>query len=132
MLQLFAHLIGDYFLQSDWMALNKQRNDLTGWVSVTLHAILYTVPFLMITQNIVALFIIGITHLIIDHFRVAAIVGWLKQFLSPISSWHSWEDCKETGFHKDRPVFIRVWLMIIIDNSIHLMINSAVLHYLGN
>lgn len=29
---LLGHLVGDYLVQNDWMALNKSKNNLTGWL----------------------------------------------------------------------------------------------------
>lgn len=38
-----GHMVGDYILQNDWMARNKVRWDLVGWLSCTVHCIIYTV-----------------------------------------------------------------------------------------
>jgi hypothetical protein len=133
--QLLAHLIGDYFLQSDWMANNKQRSDLTGWVSVTIHAVTYTLPFLLLTQSWLALTTICVTHLLIDHYKLAAPVCWAKNFFAP-RSWlvqhhnNSWKQCKATGSPPERPPFLSVWLLIIMDNTMHLIINGVAIHYL--
>jgi hypothetical protein len=125
--QLVAHLVGDYFLQSDWMALNKQRNDLTGWAAVTIHAITYTLPFLLLTQSVAALAIIAGSHLVIDHFKLAPYISYVKNFLAPPSWWFKWKDCKATGYNPERPAFISVWLSIIVDNTMHLLINGLAL-----
>jgi len=129
--QLVAHLVGDYILQSDWMASNKQRADTTGWIAVALHAFMYTLPFLFLTQSWEALALIGGTHLLIDHFKLAAIVGWVKNFMAPRSYWFSWDYCKGTGYASNKPPFLTVWLLIITDNTLHILINGASIHYLG-
>lgn len=41
---LFAHLVGDFFLQTDWMALNKSKK----WEALTLHALVYTLTILTV------------------------------------------------------------------------------------
>jgi hypothetical protein len=41
--QLLAHLIGDYVLQSDWMASNKRTDN----GAALAHAIGYSLPFLL-------------------------------------------------------------------------------------
>lgn len=115
--QVFAHLIGDYFLQTDWMALNKKHN----FFIALLHAIVYTIPFLLITQSILALLVICITHAIIDGTFI------INKF-NQIKNWY-WET--EYGYHKDRPSFIWVWLSIIQDNTLHLIINYYAIKYLG-
>ena len=33
---LLGHLVGDYLLQNNYMALNKGRNDLIGWFACLL------------------------------------------------------------------------------------------------
>jgi len=38
---LLGHLIGDYIFQTEWMAQNKTRNDLKGWVACIVHASVY-------------------------------------------------------------------------------------------
>ena len=64
--QLLIHLFSDYWLQNDWMALNKKKH---FWIAL-LHSITYTIPFLLLTHSILALFIICITHAIIDHTNI--------------------------------------------------------------
>lgn len=123
---LLAHLAGDYLLQSDWMAQEKTRRWLPAWA----HAIVYGLPFLIITQSPVALATIVITHAIIDHYRLARHVVWVKNFLAPRRYWHPWSECSGTGYHRDRPDWLAVWLMIIADNTLHLMINAAAVSWL--
>jgi len=118
MSQLIAHLIGDYVLQNHWMANNKTK----AWLPAILHVLLYGIPFLVLGANFWQWLIIVSTHLIIDHYRLAQYwvdfwgtgkPGWLsKQFGSPTP---------------DAPPFLSVWLLIIVDNTMHLTINYLVL-----
>jgi len=39
---LLGHLVGDYLLQNEWMALNKSKNTLVGWMAALLHCMIYT------------------------------------------------------------------------------------------
>jgi hypothetical protein len=123
--QLLAHLVGDYVLQSHWMATNKTKSVFPA----AIHAATYTAPFLFLTQNILTIFIICFTHFLIDHFRLARYVSYTKNFLAPneITDAMDWEDYKETGYHKDVPPWLSVWLMIITDNTMHLLINYLAL-----
>jgi hypothetical protein len=41
-----------------------------------------------------------------------------------------WGDCSATGYHKDVPAWMSVWLMIAADNGIHLAINYTALKFL--
>jgi len=80
--QIAAHLVGDYILQSNWMATEKTKKS----IAAAVHAVSYTIPFALITYNIYALMVISITHFVIDRFRLARYVVWLKNFLAPPST----------------------------------------------
>lgn len=123
---LLAHLVGDYILQSDWMANEKTKRWWPAWA----HALTYGLPFLLVTQSPLALAVIVGTHAVIDHYRLARHVVWVKNFLAPRSHWHPWSECSATGYHQDRPLWLTVWLMIIADNTMHLVINVAAVRYL--
>lgn len=109
-------------MQSDWMAAKK-----TSDYRVALaHAFVYTIPFLFVTQSLIALSVIALTHAIIDNLRLARYIVWLKNFIAPRSEWpQSFESCKATGSSVDKPAFIAVWLMIITDNLMHVIINAT-------
>ena len=126
MLQLILHLIGDYLLQSDWMALNKTKCS----KAAAAHAITYSLPFLILSPSLEAFAVICITHFLIDRFRLARYVVFAKSRLSPKKYWHKWEDCKETGYHKEVPQWLSLWLLVACDNTIHLLINYLALEYL--
>ncbi|MBP9758026.1 MAG: DUF3307 domain-containing protein [Candidatus Pacebacteria bacterium] len=127
MLQLIAHLIGDYMLQSGWMANNKTKRHVPALV----HALVYFLPFYVIFHPSLAAAVVMIgTHFVIDRYRLARYVAFSKEFIAPPSNWPKWSVCSETGFHKDTPAFLAVWLMIIIDNAMHLVINALSLAYL--
>lgn len=122
-LGLLAHMVGDYLLQSDWMAQEKTRR----WWPAIVHAVTYGVPFLAITRNPVALAVIIGTHAVIDRYRLARYVVWAKNYLAPRGSALPWSACTDTGYPPNRPLWMTVWLMIIADNVIHVAINSAVI-----
>ncbi len=51
---IFAHLIGDYLLQNDWMAARKKENSLVCLI----HIVTYMLPFMapwpiILTDNII-------------------------------------------------------------------------------
>lgn len=120
---VLAHMIGDYLLQSDWMAVEKTKR----WLPAILHGLTYTIPFLFLTHNIWALLLIASTHIIIDRYRLAKRLVWIKNFLAPRSWWRPWKDCDQTGYPNDRPIWMTTWLLIIADNVLHIAINSATL-----
>lgn len=124
--QLIAHLLGDYFLQSDWMASTKRQNLL----ACVLHALTYVLPFLFLTKHLFVLVAIGGSHLVIDMFGLSRYVVFAKNFLAPKSKWPTWEDSKITGYPSERPMWLSLWLMIITDNTMHLICNALALRYL--
>jgi len=120
---LLAHAFGDYILQTDKMAVNKTKSSFWAFV----HVIYYMIPFAFIVKSIPALIFIGVTHFFIDRYRLARYVIFAK---NRITGNDKWEDCKETGFHKDRPPWLAVWLLIIVDNIMHVICNGIAINWL--
>lgn len=121
--QLLAHLTGDYIVQTDWMANEKTKS----WAPALAHAASYTACFLPLTRDWRRLAVIGVTHAIIDHHRLARHLIWVKNQFAPSSYQYPWIEGQKTGYHDDRPDWLAVWLMIVADNTLHLLINRAVL-----
>jgi len=48
----------------------------------------------------------------------------------PMVRNYMWSDCVGTGYHKDRPMWLSVWLLIICDNTCHLICNGIALTWL--
>lgn len=124
MIQLILHLIGDYVTQTDWMAKNKTKDSIAAWC----HAIIYSLPFLLLNPSGIAFLTILVTHFFIDRFRLARFVVFAKNWITNPSL--KWEDCSGTGYHKDDPAWLAVWLLIAADNTLHLSINYAALKWL--
>lgn len=165
---LVCHLIGDYLLQSDWMAREKTKKSMAALA----HALTYSIPFAVLLRynpkyGSNALAFIFATHYVIDHWRLARYVVWVKNFVAP--RWivptpvlcplhatagpdspflpnshlcgacarltgpslrnHPWAECSATGYHKDLPPWMSVWLMIIADNTLHLVCNGLAVAY---
>lgn len=116
--QILAHLVGDYLLQSNWMAREKSRQSFAAAV----HAVTYATPFAyLISQSIVALSIIAGTHFLIDRFRLARWIVWIKNGES------IFEKPTDTGYPLDMPPWLSTWLFIIADNTLHLICNGLAL-----
>ncbi len=151
MIQLILHLIGDYVLQSDWMAQNKTKR----FAPAAAHAIVYSLPFLLLKPSLTAFMVILVTHFLIDRYRLARYVVWVKNCaLNPASFKHGWpaemmvtgfpdeadsdahhkslcwSNCSGTGYPSDAPPWLAVWLLIAADNTLHLAINYAALRWL--
>lgn len=121
--QLLLHLFGDYITQSNWMAKNKASSTLAAAV----HAWVYSLPFLLLNPSLVALAVIAVSHFAIDRWRLARYVVFAKNWLNQPSI--RWEDHQTTGYHKDSPIWMSVWLLIVADNTLHLCINYAALRW---
>jgi hypothetical protein len=122
--QLIIHLFGDYILQTDWMAREKTKRDLAAGV----HAIVYTLPFMLLTLSASALIVICVTHFLIDRYRLARFVIFARNLVT--EPHLKWADCSATGYPASMPPWLAVWLLIIADNTLHLTINYFALKYL--
>lgn len=140
--QVLIHAIGDYVLQSDWMANQKTKS----WAPAIVHVITYTPLFLLLTTSPLALAVIAGTHLLIDHWRLARFVIWVRNWVGVpdlVDGWYPgvedndwskvnkpWSECKATGFMPDRPPWLAVWLLIFTDNIMHVVINGMAIRWL--
>lgn len=147
--QLLAHAVGDYILQSDWMATEKTKRS----IAALAHVATYGLPFLFFRPSWRAYAVIVGTHFVIDRWRLARFVVWAKNFIAPrralygqtdkgpkgkdrIVSWAGmarnlpWSECKATGYPPTAPAWLAVWLLIIADNIMHVVINGMALKYL--
>jgi Protein of unknown function (DUF3307) len=116
--QIVAHLIGDYILQSHWMATEKTKNSRAA----AIHAISYTIPFILITQAVWPIMVIMVSHFLVDRFRLARYLVWFKNGAHlPIT---------QTGYPDDVPVWLSTWLLIIADNTVHIVCNGLAIRFL--
>lgn len=123
--QLVAHMVGDYILQSDWMVREKGRNSF----ACAVHCVAYALPFLLLTTNPYTLAIIVVSHFFIDRWRLARYLIWLKN--RPWPSSFPWKECVATGYPPNTPPWLAGWLFILVDNTLHVMINGAAIYYIG-
>lgn len=122
--QLLAHLAGDYILQTSHMAENKIRS----WAVALLHAFTYTLPFLLLTRSPAALAFIFGTHALIDRYRLAHYVVMLKNMAGEPRRWREFDTY--TGYAEQLPAYLSVWLLIITDNTLHLLSNYFAIRFL--
>lgn len=97
---LMGHFIGDYVLQTDWMGMNKSKND---WVCA-LHSLIYTLSVAACVNCWLSnfMFTVALQHFIFDRDR--RLIKWL------IADRHfKWATDRE-----------RMWLMFFYDNLSHL------------
>ena len=122
--QIVLHAIGDYIIQSDWMATEKTKRSLAALV----HVVTYTLPFLLITQSWAALAVICSSHFVIDRWRLARHFVWLRNGLW--ARQRPWKECQKFGTPPTTPDWLAGWLVIFTDNIIHVVINGCALRWL--
>ena len=131
--ELILHLLGDYVLQTEQMATRK----LSSWRWAIVHALVYSVPFFIYlgivngnwTKGLVAWVVIFGTHAVIDRMALATTICRIKNLVwfGPDAP----EKEENTGYGLQTPPFIRFWLVVIVDNTLHLIINHIALNYLN-
>ena len=124
--QLVAHAIGDYVIQSDWMAREKTRRTMAA----VLHAISYAAPFalLMPRPSLWAMLVIIVTHAAIDRWRLARYLIHAKEVLFGDRRWGA--EIPVLGYDSEKPAWMAVGLFIVADNVLHIVINAAALRWL--
>jgi len=131
---ILAHLIADYVLQNDWMAREKTKRGLVALWHGIVHGLVYTAMLALAGAGagadpfgiMLAISTIIITHAVIDRFRLAKHLIWGLNQLAPRADRYSWREARENGgYAADKPAWMSTWLMIIVDNTLHLTINTA-------
>lgn len=143
-LSLLCHLVGDYVLQSHVMATRKT----SSWKWAAIHATFYTIPFVglallagMSPGWVAALAVIAGTHAAIDRLGIAA--RWCRFYgVGHPGLWWTRADVAAYRAEKAKagpvasddtfpapPPFIGAWLTIIVDNTMHLLINTTAIAY---
>jgi hypothetical protein len=133
---LLCHFVPDFWLQTDWMAMNKSRKSWNCFV----HVLIYTSCFLILTTSWKALLFIGATHFILDrwHTILKRMIWWKNHF--PTFKYPPFNYCNTSGYYeaavhfygKPRLFFITMWLYIIQDNILHLICNLIALTLLAH
>jgi len=101
---IYAHLIGDYLIQNDWMAKEKKNSHFV----CTVHILTYMVPFLFCQLTWWQFLLVAIQHWIQDRTHI---VGW---FMSKSG---------KQSFLKD----MGPWSAILTDNIIHILWMALIL-----
>jgi hypothetical protein len=74
---VFAHLVADFVLQDDWIAMNKATGSKTGWAALLVHGAhvsLCLLPALLAfgVQGLVYLVVVAATHMAVDRWKIVA------------------------------------------------------------
>jgi len=96
---IFAHLIGDYVIQNDWMAQGKKKSSFV----CTVHVLTYIIPFLFCSLAWWQLIAIAIQHFIQD--RTNIVLNWMNFY--------------GQGAFAKAP--LAPWSIIVVDNIWHIL-----------
>ena len=114
---LLGHLVGDYLLQNDWMALNKKKK----WLPLIIHCLIYSIvvclfmiPYISsVGIWFLSLFYVFLSHVIFDGTEVvdnyAKLIGgrtWAKTL------------AKNDEIYTIFTCFVKV----VMDNTFHLLL----------
>lgn len=116
LLAIIGHLVGDYLLQNDWMALNKKRKDDVGLLSCAVHCVIWAsaVSFAAGWWHSFWVWpVLYLTHLAQDHTNV---VAW-------------WMD--RIGQKQFRTGPCAPWSIIVVDNVWHIVTIALVWRFLA-
>ncbi|MDD3174412.1 MAG: DUF3307 domain-containing protein [Herbinix sp.] len=109
---LLSHIIGDFYLQTEKVAKNKEKR--LGWLC--LHGLLYWVSFILVSLPIISLqlffcgLVMGALHMIIDSIKYVAVNKKKKK--------------KELSINVKRTVYM-------IDQAVHLICIIIVSYFLA-
>lgn len=101
---IYAHLIGDYIIQNDWMAKGKKTS---SWICAV-HVATYMIPYLLCGFTWWQLLAIGAEHFIQDRTNV---VVWSMRVL---------------GKSQFAEAPMAPWSIIVLDNIYHILFVAAI------
>nr|WP_275983757.1 DUF3307 domain-containing protein [Paenibacillus hamazuiensis] len=106
---MLAHLIGDFLLQNEWMAFNKQKR----WLPLLVHSAVYTIAiaaasFALLDQplSVYGILLVFAGHIVLD--RGSFIAWWYKR-VTRCTDPKTW------------------WLKVVYDQTFHLILLYAAL-----
>jgi hypothetical protein len=101
---IYAHLIGDYLLQTDWMAAEKKKS----WWACLIHVATYMLPFAFCNMALWQLALIAVEHYAQDR---TSFVLWFMR-------------AKGSAKFTEPP--LGPWSIILTDNVLHILWMAAV------
>ncbi|ADH98196.1 DUF3307 domain-containing protein [Salisediminibacterium selenitireducens] len=106
---LIGHLIGDYLLQTSWMAANKA----VKWVPLLTHVTVYTAVIAVVAMigfgglSLLGILVVFISHILLD--RKGFVQWWVAKVTTP-------------------PDSEKKWLTVMTDQAFHIIVLGAVLY----
>lgn len=102
---IVGHLVGDYIIQTDWMALNKKRPGIYGTFACTVHCVLWTWSVMLFSGcwSIPLASVLFSTHLVQDG---TPLVRYWMRFIG--------QEQFATGA-------LSPWSIVVVDNVLHIV-----------
>ncbi|MCC7469736.1 MAG: DUF3307 domain-containing protein [Bacteroidetes bacterium] len=119
---MFGHIIGDYFLQPQKMAIHKSSNTLVCFVHVTIYTI--SVCAMLWNWNPVVALSIFLPHFIIDRWSLGEV--WLRLIGGRTANGAM----SETGVKREFAIAFYAPVYIIVDNGLHLLCIAGTIKFL--
>jgi len=127
---ILGHLIGDYILQTDYMALNKVRPDLKGYWSCFLHCLIYSICVACLIGSGHAymgqvpwiVLMVFVAHFPIDKFSFGKL--WLKYILKK-NHPSTLTETPNTIINNSIRLFYYNFVYVVVDNTFHLIFMVA-------
>ena len=109
---IVGHLVGDYLLKNDWMALNKKKSDF----ACTIHCLIWTFSVLLFAgwHGFWICSILYSTHFIQDRTQI---IGWWMRL--------PWKNQSKFAEPPMAP-----WSLIVVDNVWHILTLWAVWRFM--
>lgn len=116
-----GHLVGDYLLQNDWMALNKGRKNPFGWLTCGTHTVVYSLAVCAFTKFSLLWFIlVCLSHYFIDHYSLAEY--WSKYKGNQTLKEYMTAPTYKSGQAGHVNSAFKAFVYIVQDNTMHLVL----------
>lgn len=124
-LMMFAHFVGDYLFQNQWMAIGKSYPGLRGHLACTVHIFFYTLAFRLIVgiSDPLVLLAIAVPHWLIDRWSLAK---YVLSFKNGYGMHEVWEKAPLCAAPDPDKLASNVWkvsfaapVYIMNDNTLH-------------
>ena len=112
-----GHLIGDYLLQTKYMALNKSGEGWRGFRTCTWHVLIYTASICLMLWNADAVLVLAVflPHWITDRWALASL--WLK-----LIKGRTFEDAYlSQDKYREFDIAFTSMVYAVVDNTFHLL-----------
>jgi len=120
---LLGHLVGDYLLQNNWMALGKAKHTKLGYLTCLVHCLFYTAAVCAFMQDWSIYWILAVflSHFPIDKFGLAEIYLKFIQGRSLEVFMNNPENAVYTPYVGFRSGFT-IFVYVVVDNTMHLVL----------